>query len=50
MPPYILQRERKKGTIAAKTANDGWYLLHTNLPIGRADSSQVQGHYKNRMK
>ena len=31
----------------AETAHDGWYLLHTNLPIDRADAAQVQGHYKN---
>ena len=43
----ILQWERKQDTIAAETAHDGWYLLHTNLPIDRADAAQVQGHYKN---
>ena len=31
----------------AEAAHDGWYLLHTNLPINRADAAQVQGHYKN---
>ena len=43
----ILQWERKQDTIAAETAHDGWYLLHTNLPIARVDAAQVQGHYKN---
>jgi transposase len=43
----ILQWERKQDTIAAEAAHDGWYLLHTNLPIDRADAAQVQGHYKN---
>jgi len=43
----ILQWERKQDTIAAESAYDGWYLLHSNLPIAWADASQVQGHYKN---
>ena len=43
----ILQWERRQDTIAAETAHDGWYLLHTNLPVDRADAAQVQGHYKN---
>ena len=42
-----LQWERKHETIAAEAAHDGWYLLHTNLPIDQADSAQVQSHYKN---
>lgn len=39
--------ELKKDTIATEAAHDGWYLLHTNLPLERADSAQVQSHYKN---
>jgi len=42
-----LHWERKHDTIATEAAHDGWYLLHTNLPIEQADSAQVQTHYKN---
>ena len=42
-----LQWECKHETIEAEAAHDGWYLLHTNLPIDQADSAQVQSHYKN---
>jgi Transposase DDE domain len=43
----VLQWERKEEDIAAEQARDGWYLLHTNLPVGDAPPTQVQGHYKN---
>jgi len=46
----ILHWERKQDTIAAETAHDGWYILHTNLTIAQADAAQVQGHYKNYSK
>jgi hypothetical protein len=33
--------------LATMAVHDEWYLLHTNLPIDRANAAQVQGHYKN---
>ncbi len=41
------RRAKSGGVNKTDTAHDGWYLLHTNLPIARADASQVQSHYKN---
>ena len=38
----ILHWERKQDTIAAETAHDGWYILHTNLTIARSDAAQVR--------
>jgi hypothetical protein len=43
----ILRWERKAGVIAAESAHDGWYLLHTNLTPAKADAPVVQRHYKN---
>jgi transposase len=43
----ILRWERKEQAIAAESAHDGWYLLHTNLLEAEAKSAQIQGHYKN---
>ena len=43
----ILHWERKEPVIAAESAHDGWYLLHTNLLQGEAKSARVQRHYKN---
>ena len=43
----ILRWERKTDAIAAESAHDGWYLLHTNLPSSATNPAQVQGHYKN---
>lgn len=43
----ILRWERKTGAIAAESAHDGWYLLHTNLTPAKADAPGVQRHYKN---
>lgn len=42
-----LRWSRKEDVIAAERAHDGWYLLHTNLPVSAAPKDQVQGHYKN---
>lgn len=39
--------ERKESIIAAEIAHDGWYLLHTNLPIESAPKEKILGHYKN---
>ena len=43
----ILRWERKTGAIATESAHDGWYLLHTNLTVAKADAPGVQRHYKN---
>jgi hypothetical protein len=43
----VLRWERKEEVISAERAHDGWYLLHTNLPVAEAAAAQVQGHYKN---
>jgi len=43
----ILRWERKAEAIAAESAHDGWYLLHTNLTPAQADAPGVQRHYKN---
>lgn len=42
----ILRWERKPDVIAAESAHDGWYLLHTNLLQADAGPPQVRGHYK----
>lgn len=43
----VLHWERKAGAIAAESAHDGWYLLHTSLTPAQADAPGVQRHYKN---
>jgi hypothetical protein len=43
----ILLWERKNEVIAAESAHDGWYLLHTNLNSTQVDASGIQRHYKN---
>jgi hypothetical protein len=43
----VLRWERKAEAIAAESAHDGWYLLHTSLTPAQADASGVQRHYKN---
>lgn len=45
-PKGQLQWERKEDVIAAEAQQDGWYLLHTNEPVGKCSSEQVLGHYK----
>lgn len=42
-----LQWKRKDEVIANEEAQDGLYLLHTNLSAERCDAAQVLGHYKN---
>ena len=41
-----LRWERKEEIIARETQQDGWYLLHTNEPVGRCPTEQVLAHYK----
>jgi transposase len=43
----LLCWSRKEEVIAAERAHDGWYLLHTNLPVSQTPATEVQGHYKN---
>jgi transposase len=43
----LLHWDLKESVIAAESAHDGWYLLHTNLLQTEAKSAQVQRHYKN---
>lgn len=43
----LLRWERKDAAIAAESAHDGWYLLHTSLTRAEVDSPGVQRHYKN---
>lgn len=39
--------ERKASALAAESAYDGWYLLHTNLTAKQGDATTIQSHYKN---
>jgi transposase len=41
-----LRWERKEDLIAQEAQQDGWYLLHTNEPLGRCTGEQVLAHYK----
>jgi transposase len=43
----VLRWSRKEEVIATERAHDGWYLLHTNLPVAEASAQTVQSHYKN---
>lgn len=41
-----LQWELKTEVIAQEAQQDGWYLLHTNLPVEKCSGGEVLGHYK----
>lgn len=43
----LLKWERKAQAIAAESAHDGWYLLHTSLTPRQIDAPGIQRHYKN---
>ncbi len=43
----ILEWSLKDQEVEKEAQIDGWYLLHTNLPIEKADSTTVFKHYRN---
>ena len=41
-----LRWEKKDAVIQAETAQDGWYLLHTNLPVASDGKEKIHAHYR----